>query len=232
MAPVGVVDGQMVHASRITSRIHADELDIPEGLVRRLVDSQFPQWAAEPLVRVPTWGTDNAMYRLGNELVVRLPRRAANVAGLRKERTWLPRLAPHLDPGEHASRGERVAIPVPVASGFPGDGYPWEWAVYRWLEGTPTLEASIDYERLAADLAGFVRRLQAIELPETRPAGSRGVPLAERDEMVRARIPDLAAEFDTAQVTAAWDDALAAPAWGGPPVWLHGDLMPTNLLID
>lgn len=125
-----------------------------------------------------------------------------------------------------------MAIPVPVAAGSPGDGYPWEWAVYRWLEGTPALEASIDYHRLAADLAEFVERLQAVELPETRPAGSRGVPLAERDEMVRARIPELAGEFDTAEVTAAWDHALAAPPWGGRPVWLHGDLMPTNLLID
>jgi aminoglycoside phosphotransferase (APT) family kinase protein len=207
--------------------MHADELDIPEALVRRLVDAQFPQWAREPLVRVPTWGTDNAMYRLGGELVVRLPRRASTVAGLRKELRWLPRLAPHLS----------VPVPVPVASGSPGDGYPLDWAVYRWLDGTPALEvsidnASIDGERLATGLAGFVRSLQAVEVPDPPLAGSRGVPLAERDDAVRGQIPELAGEFDTARVTAAWDHALAAPVWGGPPVWMHGDLMPTNLLID
>jgi aminoglycoside phosphotransferase (APT) family kinase protein len=207
--------------------MHADELDVPQALVRGLVDAQFPQWAGEALVRVPTWGTDNAMYRLGRELVVRLPRRAGTVSALRKELTWLPRLAPHLAAGEHG-----VPVPVPVALGSPGDAYPWDWAVYRWLDGTPALEASVDYQRLAGDLAGFVGRLQAVELPGTPPTGSRGVPLAELDEPVHARIPDLAGEFDTAQVTAVWEHALAAPAWAGPPVWMHGDLMPTNLLID
>jgi aminoglycoside phosphotransferase (APT) family kinase protein len=203
--------------------MHADELAVTEALVRRLVDSQFPQWSGETLVRVPTWGTDNAMYRLGSALVVRLPRRAGNVRALRKELEWLPRLAPRLP----------APVPVPVAVGVPADGYPWDWAVYRWLEGTPALEAaSIDQPRLAADLARFVERLQAVELPVPPLAGSRGVPLAEHAELVRARIPDLAGEFDAARVTAAWEQALAAPAWDGPPVWLHGDLMPTNLLID
>ena len=201
--------------------MHSDEIEVPEELVRRLVDVQFPQWTGETLARVPTWGTDHAMYRLGSELVVRLPRRAINVVGLRKERRWLPRLAPCLP----------VPIPAPVASGRPGEGYPWEWAVYRWLEGTPALQASIDYEQLAGDLARFVQALQAVELPDRPLPGSRGVPLAERDEPVRARIPDLADDVDTAAVTAAWEHALAAPVWDGPPVWLHGDLMPTNLLI-
>src|SRR5262249_58446529 len=96
-------------------------LDVSEALVRRLVDSQFPHWSDERLVRVSTWGTDNAMYRLGSELVVRLPRRAVNVRALRKELTWLPYLAPRLP----------ATIPVPVATGVPGDRYPWGGAVYR-----------------------------------------------------------------------------------------------------
>jgi aminoglycoside phosphotransferase (APT) family kinase protein len=201
--------------------MHADELDVPAALVRRLVDAQFPHWTDHPLVRVPTWGTDNAMYRLGRELVVRLPRRASTVPALRKELTWLPRLAPRLP----------APAPVPVAFGSPGDGYPWEWAVYRWLDGTPALEAFVDHERLAVDLARFVESLQAVELPDRPLRGSRGVPLAEHDERVRAQIPELAGDFDTARVTGAWDHALAAPVWAGPPVWMHGDLMPTNLLI-
>src|SRR4051812_9844295 len=122
----------VVHASCVTPRMHVDELDVPESLVRGLVDEQFPQWAEAPLARVPVWGTDNAMYRLGGDLVVRLPRRAQNVGGLAKELTWLPRLAPHLP----------VRIPEPVGVGAPGNGYPWRWAVYRWLAGTPALEAA------------------------------------------------------------------------------------------
>ena len=201
--------------------MHADELEIPEELVRRLVDTQFPQWSDEPLVRVPRWGTDNAMYRLGDELVVRLPRRTAG-GGLAKELTWLPRLAPHLP----------VAVPEPVATGMPADGYPCRWAVLRWVEGTPALEATeIDHPRLAADLAGFVRALQAVERPDEEVPGSRGGPLAQQDAPVRAWIVQLAGEVETAAVTEAWERALATPAWDGPPVWMHGDLMPTNLLI-
>lgn len=202
--------------------MHADELDVPEPLVRRLVDAQFPRWSDEPLARLPVWGTDNAMYRLGGHLVVRLPRRVQNVAPLEKELTWLPRFAPRLP----------VAVPTPEAVGVPGDGYPWKWAVYRWLEGTPALDASIDYVRLAEGLAGLVQALQALPLPEVRPASGRGVPLAERADEVRARMPAIAGDVDAAAVARVWEHALAAPAWDGPPVWLHGDLMPTNLLID
>jgi aminoglycoside phosphotransferase (APT) family kinase protein len=201
--------------------MHADELDISEELVRRLVDTQHPQWRGEPLARVANWGTDNALYRLGDGLVVRLPPRPHNVGGLEKELTWLPRLAPALS----------VPVPAPVASGVPGDGFPLPWAVFRWLDGTPALEAAVDYHRLAHGLAGLVQQLQALPLPERRPTGSRGVPLAERDDDVRARIPQLAGDVDTAAVTAVWEHALAAPVWDGPPVWMHGDLMPTNLLV-
>jgi aminoglycoside phosphotransferase (APT) family kinase protein len=211
----------VVHALRVTLRMHPDELDVPVTLVRRLVDTQFPRWADAPLLRVPVWGTDNAMYRLGDDLVVRLPRRPGNVEGLAKELRWLPRLAPLLP----------VPVPAPVATGEPGDGYPLPWAVFRWLDATPALEAEIDYEQLAVDLARFVAALQAVEAPEELVPGSRGVPLAERDEPIRARIPELAGDVDVRAVTAVWEHALAAPVWHGPPVWMHGDLMPTNLLI-
>lgn len=204
-----------------TERMHADELEVSEELVRRLVDTQFPRWREEPLARVPRWGTDNAMYRLGDRLVVRLPRREAG-GGLAKELTWLPRLAPHLP----------VPVPVPVATGEPSNGYPCRWAVFTWLEGTPALEATVaDHGGLARDLAGFVRALQAVDLPDEEVPGSRGAPLARQDAAVRAWIRQLVGEFDATAVTAAWERALATPAWDGPHVWMHGDLMPTNLLL-
>ena len=203
--------------------MHSDELDIPEELVRRLVDAQFPAWRALPLTRVPVWGTDNAMYRLGDELVVRLPRHEPSVLGLQKEQQWLPVLAPHLP----------VPVPEPVAAGTPAHGYPLPWAVFRWLDGIPAREADADYDRLARDLAGFIRALQQVALPDRPVPSGRGIPLAEREVHIRARIPDLEEDgIDTDAVTAVWDHALAAEPWHGPPVWLHGDLMRTNLLLS
>jgi aminoglycoside phosphotransferase (APT) family kinase protein len=124
-----------------------------------------------------------------------------------------------------------VPIPEPVAEGTPAEGYPWTWSVYRWLDGTPALDAEVDHLALALDLAAFIRALQAVEVPDSPLPGSRGVPLAERDEPIREQIPRIADEFDPSRVLGVWEHALAAPVWDGPPVWLHGDLMPTNLLI-
>src|SRR5438128_6472500 len=107
-------------------RMHADELETDETLVRRLLAAQFPQWADLPIEALPAGGTDNAIYRLGAELSVRLPRRRGRAAGsLDKEFEWLPKLAPLLP----------LAVPTPVARGVPGEGYPHEWAVYDWLDG-------------------------------------------------------------------------------------------------
>src|SRR6476646_7811453 len=103
--------------------MHADEVDTDVALVRRLLVAQFPQWAALPIQPAPSWGTDNALYRLGDDLVARLPRRTRTAVLLEKERRWLPRLAPLLP----------LAVPVSLADGVPAAGYPFEWCVYRWL---------------------------------------------------------------------------------------------------
>jgi len=113
------------------AKMHADEVDISSAVVRALLTIQFPAWADLPLQPVRPLGTDNALYRLGEDLVARLPRRAHDVATLVKECAWLPRLAPLLP----------LAIPVPVAHGQPGPGYPFPWAIYRWLEGETAVTA-------------------------------------------------------------------------------------------
>lgn len=114
-------------------KMHADELEIDAGLVGRLLAAQVPQWADWPIERVPSSGTDNALYRLGGDLVARLPRIGSAVGGLEKELRVLPLLAPLLP----------VEVPLPLAEGAPGEGYPWPWAVYRWLDGrNPTLRAT------------------------------------------------------------------------------------------
>jgi aminoglycoside phosphotransferase (APT) family kinase protein len=207
-------------------KMHADELDIDVHLVHRLVASQFPHWADLPLAPVPSAGTDNAIYRLGAELVARLPRSPSRVAPLVNERTWLPRLGTL-----------PLAVPITVAEGAPGEGYPWTWSVYRWLEGdNPTLDRVADLERAAIDLAEFVRALQRLDPTGGPPPGEhnfgRGEPLARRDDATRRAIGALHDELDVAAVTEAWEAALHASPWSGPPLWIHGDLSVGNLLAS
>jgi aminoglycoside phosphotransferase (APT) family kinase protein len=208
-------------------KMHADEVDIDASLVRRLLAAQFPQWAALPIAPVPSAGTDNAIYRLGDDLAVRLPRIGWASEQADFEREWLPRLAPHLP----------LAISVPLAIGEPGEGYPWRWAIYRWLPGeAATIERLADPDQTARDLARFIIALRQIDItggPRPEP-GQRGAPLATRDAETRAAIDSLRGILDAddlRDVTAAWDEALQAPIWDGPPMWLHGDLQAGNLLI-
>ena len=201
--------------------MHADELAIDAGLVRRLVDAQFPAWRRLPIRVVPSWGTDNALYRLGEELVVRLPRREQNVAGLERELEWLPKLAPSLP----------VAVSEPVARGAPGEEYPWPWAVYRWLQGeTLPFEVVGASDDVARDLVAFVSALRRVELDG--PVGFRGVALRARDRATGSFLAALDRKIDTAPLRAIWAEALAAPEWAGKPTWTHGDLDLRNLLFD
>ncbi|MET7271305.1 MULTISPECIES: aminoglycoside phosphotransferase family protein [Streptomyces] len=199
--------------------------EIDSTLVRRLVDSQFPQWAGLPLKLLDPAGSDHVIYRLGEELTVRLPRHAGALGQARKEFRWLPRLAPHLP----------LAVPFPVAVGEPGLGYPWPWAVSRWLEGeVATVEALADSTGAAVALARFLAALQRFA-PEDLPAEDvgddlAGRPLADRDRATRAAIAQVDGVFDAAAMTDLWDAALNAPGWDGPPVWFHGDFHTGNLL--
>jgi aminoglycoside phosphotransferase (APT) family kinase protein len=176
---------------------------------------------------VGEFGTDKALYRLGDEMVVRLPRRERTSRTLEKERRWLPRLAPLLP----------LAVPVPLAEGMPAEGYPFTWSVYSWLKGENATSGGItDLGQLAADLAQFVAALQRID-PSGGPSPGehnffRGVPLAERDAATRAAIASLEGKIDADQVAPAWEGALRAPEWNRPPVWIHGDLDARNLLVE
>jgi aminoglycoside phosphotransferase (APT) family kinase protein len=204
--------------------MHADELHTDATLVRRLVAAQFPQWADLPIERVPSSGTDNALYRLGDDMVVRLPRIHWAVGGVEKDFRWLPRLARLLP----------VSIPVPLARGAPAEGYPWTWGVYPWLEGeNPVVDGIGDVEALTSDLARFVSALHGLDLGGGPPA-RRGKPLAEvQDEDARAALAELRAtgSIDVDAATEAWEQALEVPPWAGPPVWVHGDLLGGNLLV-
>ncbi|MEU3778305.1 aminoglycoside phosphotransferase family protein [Streptomyces sp. NPDC032472] len=202
-------------------KMHADEPDIDAPLVQRLIAAQFPHWAALPVKPVDSVGTSNAMYRLGEDMVVRLPRVAGAAEDAETEHTWLPRLAPSLP----------VAVPEPLGKGAPGEGYPWRWSVFRWLDGENPVRGRIaEPGRLAQDLAAFVTALHRID-PTGGPTSFRGGSLAERDGSTRRAIAALRGSLDAGAVTAAWDADRQAPAWAGPAVWIHADLQPGNLLV-
>jgi aminoglycoside phosphotransferase (APT) family kinase protein len=206
-------------------KMHADEADIDSALVHRLLVGQFPQWADLPLQPVVSAGTDNVMYRLGDQMAVRLPRARSAAGQIGKEHHWLPRLAPHLP----------LAIPVPLAKGLPAEDYPWGWSIYRWLEGDNATNAPVaDLQQAARELGQFVAALQQID-PNGGPQPGRhnffrGEPLRLRDVETRQTIDALDGVIDTGAAMAAWDAALQVPEWDGKPVWIHGDLQSGNLL--
>ncbi len=207
-------------------KMHVDEVETDGALVRRLLMDQFPEWAALPLAPVPFAGTDNALYRLGDELVVRLPRIHWATDQAAHEQRWLPRLAPHLP----------LAVPVPLATGAPAHGYPWPWSVYRWLPGEDASSARLDAPSEAArTLARFINALQQIDTtggPLARDHNVRGQPLIERDAATREAIAALNGMIDGTQAMRAWEAALAAPDWSDASVWFHGDLLPGNVLVE
>jgi aminoglycoside phosphotransferase (APT) family kinase protein len=198
---------------------------IDAALVRRLVAEQFPQWGHLPVIPVEDDGWDNRTYRLGGDLTVRLPTHEMYAASVEKEHRWLPVLAPHLP----------VAIPVPLATGTPGQGYPFNWSIRRWMDGSTAAPDRIDsMDAFAAALAEFILALQAIDQAGGPVAGAhsfyRGAPPAHYDDETRQALSVLADRIDGARALAVWDSALAS-IWPGPPRWFHGDIAPGNLLV-
>ncbi len=207
-------------------RTSGARVNIDAALARRLVAAQFPQWADLPIRPVERGGWDNRTFHLGETMTVRLPSAARYAAQVEKEHLWLPRLAPALP----------LPIPSPLAMGAPAEGYPWPWSVYRWLDGEiAASEPIVDRVEFAANLAGFLARLQRIDAADGPKAGPhnfwRGGPLATYDAQTREAIAALDGRIDTEAVTAVWDAALRS-AWQGAPVWVHGDVAAGNLLVQ
>ena len=200
-------------------------VSIDASLVRRLVATQFPQWADLPVRPVQFDGWDNRTFRLGDDLSVRLPSAEGYASQVAKEHRWLPQLAPHLP----------LPIPVPLALGAPAEGYPWPWSVRRWLEGEiATVAAIADRPQFARALAEFLLALQRIDATGGPPAGLhnnfRGGSLAVYDGETRQALAALEGLIDTGAAAAVWAVALAA-TWRGSPVWVHGDMAAGNLLV-
>ncbi|MEU8261880.1 aminoglycoside phosphotransferase family protein [Micromonospora sp. NPDC048999] len=207
----------------VTARPDVPPIDV--ALVSRLVASQFPRWADLPIRPVAVGGWDNRTFHLGDEMTVRLPSAEGYVPQVEKEHRWLPALAPRLP----------LAVPIPLAEGKPGEGYPFPWSVRRWIEGeTATAERIGDPIRFATDLAGFLAALHHAEPAGGPPAGShssfRGAALATYDGETRRAVQLLGDRIPTDTVNRIWAAALRS-TWTGPPVWFHGDVAWGNLLV-
>jgi aminoglycoside phosphotransferase (APT) family kinase protein len=203
-------------------KMHDNEIHIDKQLVQQLLNAQFPQWASLPITPIQSAGTDNALYRLGNDMCIRLPRIPAAALYIKKEQQLLPQLAPRLP----------LAVPVLLSKGNPQDNYPWCWEVYRWLEGENAfLEPIVDLHQAAIDLALFLQALQQFDPANGQPS-RRGLPLATQDLDVRKALAQLSGIIDTQAARKIWEECLQIAAWSKQPVLLHGDLLPTNLLVQ
>jgi aminoglycoside phosphotransferase (APT) family kinase protein len=199
--------------------IAAADIFIDEPLVRGLLRQQHPDLAELDIWLVAN-GWDNNLYRLGNELVVRLPRRRVAVPLIEQEQRWLPEIADRVT----------VAIPTPVRVGVASGEFPWPWTITPWFEGTIAAQTTFDqHESLALELAHFVRELH-IPAPADAPENPfRGVPLTARTIAIEDRLASGLLPHP-AEVREAWRRALDVPPWTAGAVWLHGDLHPANIL--
>lgn len=206
----------------VAGRMHDDEVEIDADLVRRLLTGQHPQWADLPIERVESTGTVNAIFRVGDDVAVRLPR-TPRWHDLDAELCWLGSLAGLLP----------ISIPEAVARGEPSDGYRWPWAVVRWIDGQSwTLADIADPCAAASEVAGFLRTLQRLDPDATRCLPPEPVAsLRANDASVRASITAAAEMVETERLLTAWAESIEVPDWSGPPVLLHGDLLAGNVLV-
>jgi len=202
-----------------------DKADITPELVTRLVARQFPHWADLVVSPVEHDGWDNTTFRLGTTMSVRLPSGDMYVSQIDKEHRWLPVLR----------KGLPLPIPEPLAKGVPDLGFPHPWSVYRWIEGETATDGNVDdLERFAGDLAAFLSALYRCDAAGGPGAGKhshgRGGPVSSWDGQIRYALDHLSGGIDTVGATEVWEAAVGA-GWERPPVWVHGDVAGTNLLV-
>lgn len=210
------------------AKMHENELEIDDNLVHGLIKNQCPQWAKLPLKPITSSGTDNALFRLGNEYVVRLPRIEWSLGSIdkniNKEWEWLPKIAKLLT----------IPISEPLFKGEPDANYPWLWTITRWNEGdNPNFEEENEHESLAKDLALFLNQLHNIKLIDG-PFSRRGISLntKELDAETRKALSELEGEIDIQSTTLLWNHLSTISYWCKDPLWVHGDFLPGNILIQ
>ncbi len=202
--------------------MHEDEYQIDEAFVRALLSAQFKSWSDLRLELVGLVGTENVIFKLGDDKCIRLPRRPGIVSQVIDEQRWLSFLAPRLP----------LDIPIPMAGGYPEGFYDSHWVIYPWLEGADATKSVIsDLEENAVRLADFIRALHDIDATGG-PATYRGAPLATRNSEVHKALDALHDYIDTKAALNIWNICLKAKPWEKDPVWIHSDLLPANLLVN
>lgn len=203
-------------------------MNISPLLVKKLINEQFPQWKNLTIKPVAHGGWDNRTFHLGDEMLVRLPSAEQYVAQVAKEQTWLPQLAPQLT----------IPIPSPIAQGQPSTLFPWPWSVYRWIDGKSANLASLnndDLNGIATQLAQFINELHAINTDGGPEPGwhnyYRGAHISFYNEQTCTVLPQLASLVDVDKAQMVWDQALES-TWHKPPVWVHGDLVSDNIVVN
>lgn len=204
------------------NKMHENELEIDEDLVRTLLQSQCPDWAHLPLKAVPSSGTEASLFRLGDNYVVRLPRLAGADANINKEYEWVPKIAQQL----------KTPLSLPLFKGHAHPTYPSSWVISQWNDGVnPPFEQENEYGLLAQDLGHFINKFQRLDLAHG-PLSRRGVPLNQLDQQTKRALDELQGEIDCHKVANLWDQLISIPLWPHDPVWIHGDLLPGNILIQ
>ena len=201
------------------------QINIDETLVHRLIASQFPQWKDLSIQAIIPGVWDNKTFRLGNDMLVRMPSAERYAANVEKEQKWLPRLASSLP----------LPIPEPLAMGEPSEEFTWRWSIYRWLKGDTAASARItDLSDFAINLAQFLNALHRIDTTGGPAPGPhnfyRGGSLANYDTETRQAIKTLHNKIDANAAITLWETALTT-SWNRPPVWVHGDISASNLLV-
>lgn len=202
--------------------------DITTDLAKKLINAQFPQWANLPIEEIQHQGCDNRAFRLGDDMLMRLPSAECYASQVQKEQMWLPKLASHIT----------LHIPKPIAMGMPTDEYPWHWSIYQWLPGTSANMMQCDDTDLviiAKQLAHFLHELHKIDTTAAPEPGKqnfyRGGDLAIYDQETKAALATLKNIIDTKKAAEVWQQALASK-WHKKPIWVHGDLSPGNILLN
>lgn len=203
------------------------KIDITEDLVKKLIEEQFPQYAHLPIKVVPLQGWDNRTFRLGEEMLVRLPSAESYVRQVEKEHKWLPILSSYLS----------LPIPDPIALGKPSKAYPWKWSIYKWLEGKSANSVEMGEETLqniAVQLAHFLNKLHQFAPTDAPTPGLhncwRAAHTSVYDSDTRALIKNLNHLIDSKKATSLWKKAISSK-WNKDPVWVHGDVASGNILV-
>jgi aminoglycoside phosphotransferase (APT) family kinase protein len=202
-------------------------LHISVGLARKLIDEQFPEYASLPIISVEKQGHDNRTYRLGDNMLIRMPTEESYALKVPKEQALLPQLAPHLT----------LSIPTPLKMGEPSADFPFPFSIYKWLEGTSINLLTLDDEcltRIALDLAKFLKELQSIHSIDGPAPGQhnwwRGDHISVYDQGAVAQIVKLSSVIDSHKALQLWEKACKT-RWSKKHVWIHGDFAAGNMLV-